>query len=821
MQQTRRTWLRTTGAALAGVALAGCSGSDDDGDEPEEEPSNEPDEQPSEDDDEETTEPEQSFEAVDVGVASEWNAMRTRLRDPVILGHAGEFQAGAGVAQSIFERFEEASGEYNAHEMLEETDEEAYESFEDALGSLRAALEDEDLEAAHEAMRSADEPLRTAQTTLLEMESAMPLSMLVMGAHVADIAVLVAAGDYADAEQEFTHIGDRFEESGMADMLSETDAGEQFATALEAGATAASEEDAEAAMTAANDAFDAAVSGARSVLPDGVTDAAHVAALQGRGWDAGAVASFGGPSLSFAHAGTLNDHRALAQDARTLYHHGESDAAVALVQQGLERFETARAHDALEEADHEAYESFEGGLEALATAIQNDDAEGVDQAAADVETALQSGIGALTSGNQAALLESGYAKIRIEDAVELYRLGDSDRALATAQSVFEAFESNAGDFHETLEETDEALYDAFEHEHLEGLIEAFEAGEDDAVDEHVSGIRETLLSFETAVGSNAAVGVVQSGYVSARGRDAVVLATLGADERAAAVATAGFQFFESNAGDFHETLEEADHDTYEAFEEPLESLGERLSSGVSAARPLAEQAANAAYAVVEGAAAGNSETGAAVLQSVFEHFETAAVHDALEEADSEAYETFESRLEDAISAAQSGSGVGGSVEGFADASLRAQFAVAGAPDEAPVDAEPAEDGDDGESDLEGGPNIQDGVPEDADHVVEMQAVAFEPETVTVSVGDTVAWEHAGGEPHNVVAYEGQIPEDAEYWASGGFDSEQAAREGWENGEGAVQSGQSYVHTFETPGEHEYFCVPHEAAGMVGTVVVEE
>jgi plastocyanin len=73
----------------------------------------------------------------------------------------------------------------------------------------------------------------------------------------------------------------------------------------------------------------------------------------------------------------------------------------------------------------------------------------------------------------------------------------------------------------------------------------------------------------------------------------------------------------------------------------------------------------------------------------------------------------------------------------------------------------------------------------------------------------------------VFAYEDEIPEDADYWASGGFDSQEAAEAGWEEGTGAIQSGQSYVHTFETAGSHGYYCAPHEAAGMVGTVVVEE
>jgi plastocyanin len=73
----------------------------------------------------------------------------------------------------------------------------------------------------------------------------------------------------------------------------------------------------------------------------------------------------------------------------------------------------------------------------------------------------------------------------------------------------------------------------------------------------------------------------------------------------------------------------------------------------------------------------------------------------------------------------------------------------------------------------------------------------------------------------VFAYEDEIPEDAEYWASGGFDSQSAAETGWnEEKKGAVRSGQSYVHTFETTGTHGYYCLPHEAAGMVGEVVVE-
>jgi len=141
-----------------------------------------------------------------------------------------------------------------------------------------------------------------------------------------------------------------------------------------------------------------------------------------------------------------------------------------------------------------------------------------------------------------------------------------------------------------------------------------------------------------------------------------------------------------------------------------------------------------------------------------------------------------------------------------------------------VDSSPVDQTNSGEeseeTSLEGGPNVVEGVPEDVDHVVDAKAVSFDPAELTIETGDTVAWEHVGGEPHSVTAYEDEIPEDATYWASGDFESQQAADEGCDNGQGAVQSGQSYVRTFETTGEHAYFCIPHEAAGMTGTIIVE-
>ncbi|WP_181691285.1 DUF5059 domain-containing protein [Natronomonas sp. LN261] len=816
MQQTRRTWIRAGLTAVASVAVAGCETRDNDGDEGTTSGA----ERDSASDDSET-ERESEADAADIAVVSEWNAIRTRLRDPVVLGRAEAYAAGASVVGDIFRRFETASGDHNAHETLEETSEESYEGFEDALGDLRERLDAEDLEGAHDAMRTADERLREAQAALTSESVAERLSVLVVGARVEDAAVLLELEDYDGAEDEFSDIGTEFEADGHYEVLAGVDTGaaDRFVDALDRAAETAVSAPTEATR-AAHEAFDAATRGIYALAGDPVAGAGHMAALQARGWDGTVLGRLGGPSESYAHAAALNDYRAHARDAEWLYENGSEEAA-AFVQRALERFETARAHDALEEAEHDTYEAFEDGLEALGEAIESGDDDGVSEAAEAVEGGVRDGIAALATGDGPAVLEAGYTKARIEDAYERYRLGHGQRAAGIARDVFADFEADAGGFHEALEETDEELYEVFEHEHLEALIEAFQNGDDEAATAHVEGIRETLLSFETAVGPRAVVGGVEAGYLTARLRDAVVLDRLGSTERGRTVTTEAFQHFETGAGGFHEAIEEADHGTYESFEESMTTLRDSLGSdgATEAMRTATDRATDATYTVVT---AGGGGSGAkSVVSEVFAHFENAAVHDTLEEADSGAYESFEDALERYVDTLESGGDAQTAAGRFADASLQAQFAVAGAPGEAPVEADREGEHDDASDGLEGGPDVVDGVPEDADHVVEMQAVAFDPAELTVSVGETVAWRWAAGEPHDVVAYEDGIPEDATYWASGGFESEEAARTGWENGEGAVQSGQSYVHTFETPGTHEYLCVPHEAAGMVGTVIVEE
>jgi plastocyanin len=105
------------------------------------------------------------------------------------------------------------------------------------------------------------------------------------------------------------------------------------------------------------------------------------------------------------------------------------------------------------------------------------------------------------------------------------------------------------------------------------------------------------------------------------------------------------------------------------------------------------------------------------------------------------------------------------------------------------------------------------------HTVDMNdELAFEPQDIEVSAGTTVTWENLSSIGHTVTAYEEKIPDGAAYFASGGFDSETAAKEGYP-AKGNVQQNGTFEYTFETKGTYEYYCIPHELNGMVGTVTV--
>lgn len=96
---------------------------------------------------------------------------------------------------------------------------------------------------------------------------------------------------------------------------------------------------------------------------------------------------------------------------------------------------------------------------------------------------------------------------------------------------------------------------------------------------------------------------------------------------------------------------------------------------------------------------------------------------------------------------------------------------------------------------------------------------FDPQGASVAAGSTVTFTNTSSEAHTVTAYENEIPEGAEYFASGGFNSEVNARK--DIAGGLLREGDTYEVTLTEPGTYRYFCVPHEGAGMKGTLVVEE
>ena len=81
--------------------------------------------------------------------------------------------------------------------------------------------------------------------------------------------------------------------------------------------------------------------------------------------------------------------------------------------------------------------------------------------------------------------------------------------------------------------------------------------------------------------------------------------------------------------------------------------------------------------------------------------------------------------------------------------------------------------------------------------VRMEDNFFDPANITVEPGTTVTWVHSGNNPHTTTSYDGL----------------------WDSGMIEGGSGGTFSFTFEEPGTYDYFCIPHEEMGMVGSVTV--
>ena len=81
--------------------------------------------------------------------------------------------------------------------------------------------------------------------------------------------------------------------------------------------------------------------------------------------------------------------------------------------------------------------------------------------------------------------------------------------------------------------------------------------------------------------------------------------------------------------------------------------------------------------------------------------------------------------------------------------------------------------------------------------VRMEDNFFDPANITVEPGTTVTWVQSGNNPHTTTSYDGL----------------------WDSGLIEGGSGETFSFTFEEPGTYDYFCIPHEDLGMVGSVTV--
>jgi plastocyanin len=101
--------------------------------------------------------------------------------------------------------------------------------------------------------------------------------------------------------------------------------------------------------------------------------------------------------------------------------------------------------------------------------------------------------------------------------------------------------------------------------------------------------------------------------------------------------------------------------------------------------------------------------------------------------------------------------------------------------------------------------------------VEGQSYRFEPAALTIHPGDRVRFINVSGGPHNVSFDPAKVPEAARAALSAGMPNQ--IQPLW--GPLLVEPNGSYTVSFEgvPAGTYEFFCMPHMAMAMRGTITV--
>jgi plastocyanin len=89
---------------------------------------------------------------------------------------------------------------------------------------------------------------------------------------------------------------------------------------------------------------------------------------------------------------------------------------------------------------------------------------------------------------------------------------------------------------------------------------------------------------------------------------------------------------------------------------------------------------------------------------------------------------------------------------------------------------------------------------------------FEPHSVTIQAGERIVWRNTSNVSHTVTLDPDEAIQDVTVAMPDGAEMFNS---------GMIEPGEACIRTLEVPGRYQYFCIPHQAAGMVGEVIVEE